>query len=55
MLRRECLKGASMDEIDAAVWGGRIVSDAALSSRMNSMRHAIGRVLIARPEVGAAR
>jgi adenylate cyclase len=32
----------SKDEINAAVWGGRIVSDAALSSRMNSVRHAIG-------------
>jgi TolB-like protein/tetratricopeptide (TPR) repeat protein len=30
------------DEINAAVWGGRIVSDAALSSRINSVRHAIG-------------
>jgi TolB-like protein/Tfp pilus assembly protein PilF len=32
----------SKDEINAAVWGGRIVSDAALSSRMNSLRQAIG-------------
>ena len=32
----------SKDEINAVVWGGRIVSDAALSSRVNSVRHAIG-------------
>jgi TolB-like protein/Flp pilus assembly protein TadD len=32
----------SKDEINAAVWGGRIVSDAALSSRINSVRQAIG-------------
>jgi TolB-like protein/tetratricopeptide (TPR) repeat protein len=32
----------SKDEINAAVWGGRIVSDAALSSRVNSVRQAIG-------------
>lgn len=32
----------SKDEINATVWGGRIVSDAALSSRMNSVRQAIG-------------
>lgn len=30
------------DEINAAVWGGRIVSDAALSSRISSARQAIG-------------
>ena len=32
----------SKDEINAAVWGGRIVSDAALSSRISSARQAIG-------------
>lgn len=32
----------SKDEINAAVWGGRIVSDAALSSRISSVRQAIG-------------
>ena len=32
----------SKDEINASVWGGRIVSDAALSSRMNSLRAAVG-------------
>jgi adenylate cyclase len=32
----------SKDEINAAVWHGRIVSDAALSSRISSARQAIG-------------
>jgi TolB-like protein/Flp pilus assembly protein TadD len=32
----------SRDEINQAVWGGRIVSDAALSSRISSARQAIG-------------
>lgn len=32
----------SKDEINQAVWGGRIVSDAALSSRISSARQAIG-------------
>ncbi len=33
---------ASRDDILAAVWHGRIVSDAALSSRVKAARHAIG-------------
>jgi adenylate cyclase len=37
-----CDRVATKDEINAAVWGGRIVSDAALSSRISSARQAIG-------------
>jgi DNA-binding winged helix-turn-helix (wHTH) protein len=32
----------SKDEILGAVWGGRIVSDSALTSRINAARHAVG-------------
>jgi TolB-like protein/DNA-binding winged helix-turn-helix (wHTH) protein/Tfp pilus assembly protein PilF len=32
----------SKDDLIAAVWGGRIVSDSALSSRITAVRHAIG-------------
>jgi pimeloyl-ACP methyl ester carboxylesterase len=31
----------SKDDLIAAVWGGRIVSDSALTSRMNAARHAV--------------
>jgi adenylate cyclase len=32
----------SKDDLIAAIWGGRIVSDAALTTRLNVARHAIG-------------
>jgi DNA-binding winged helix-turn-helix (wHTH) protein len=32
----------SKDELISAVWNGRIVSDAALTTRLNAARHAIG-------------
>ena len=32
----------SQDDLIAAVWGGRIVSDAALATRINVARSAIG-------------
>ena len=32
----------SKDDLIASVWGGRIVSDATIDSRINAVRHAIG-------------
>ena len=33
---------ASKDDLIACVWGGRIVSESTLTSRMNATRHAVG-------------
>src|SRR5262245_10514362 len=41
-LIRNCDRVVSKDEVFAAVWDGRIVSDSALTSRMNAARIAIG-------------
>jgi DNA-binding winged helix-turn-helix (wHTH) protein len=32
----------SKDDLLSAIWGGRIVSESALNTRMNAARHAIG-------------
>ena len=32
----------SKDDLIATVWGGRIVSDPALTTRINAVRHAVG-------------
>src|ERR1041385_6033199 len=32
----------SKDDLIATVWGGRIVSDSALTTRINAVRHAVG-------------
>ncbi len=41
-LIRNCERVVSRDEIFAAVWHGRIVSESALSTRINAARNAIG-------------
>lgn len=42
LLIENCDRMVTKDEIIAKVWGGRIVSDAAVASRIKSARHAVG-------------
>ena len=41
-LLRNRERAVSKDDVLAAVWGGRIVSESALTSRINAVRHAVG-------------